>query len=288
MAVRIIEFLGKNASSLSASDYQSAEKLCPYIGKICKKINRELEQKPMCVVESRGGVPLIVCEHRLLSTDMKNPTSYQRSRLLEISQVVFDEGIEPKDIEYKYEVITRLRQRADFILRDKRNGDACILEVQGGGETSSTKILSDHVEQWETGGNVKLDDFPVRITKRGKRSTPGLIPANAWRRLQEQLIVKGGICISSDKKFVSAMGKTIYLRLLEKLPLIETMKRHKTGSWNCAFIPYDIVKQEVINFQIDRNNILYLDLKELIARLIEYGVRDDELFTSKMLPLEES
>ncbi|HEY9650964.1 MAG TPA: hypothetical protein V6C95_09895, partial [Coleofasciculaceae cyanobacterium] len=79
-----------------------------------------------------------------------------------------------------------------------------------------------------------------------------------------------------------------YLRLLEKLPLIETMQRHKTGSWNCAFIPYDIVKGEVIDFQIDRNNILYLDLKELIARLIEYGVRDDELFTSGMLPLEES
>ncbi|HAJ64470.1 MAG TPA: hypothetical protein DCP31_38920, partial [Cyanobacteria bacterium UBA8543] len=205
MAVKIIEFLGMNAHALSALDYRAAEKLCPYIGTMCKKINRELEQKPMCVVESRGGVPLIVCEHRLLSTVMENPTSYQRARLFAISQIIFDEGIEPKDIEYKYEVTTRLRQRADFVLRDKRKGDACILEIQGGGETSSTRILTDHVTKWENGENVRLDDFPVRVTKSGKMTTPGLIPANAWRRLQEQIIVKGGICVSSEKKFVAAM-----------------------------------------------------------------------------------
>ena len=168
MAVKIIEFLGINAHSLSPSDSRLANKFCPYIGKSCKKINRELEQKPMCVVESSGGVPLIVCEHRLLSTVMQNPIGYQRSRLLEISKVVFDQGIEPQDIEYKYEVTTKLRQRADFILRDKRNGDACILEIQGGGETSSTKILSDHVTRWENGEEVGLDDFPVRVTRNGE------------------------------------------------------------------------------------------------------------------------
>lgn len=84
------------------------------------------------------------------------------------------------------------------------------------------------------------------------------------------------------------MGKTIYLRLLEKLPLIETMKRQKSGSWNCAFIPYEISKGEAINFYLDRDNVLYLDLKELVNSLIEYGVRDDELFTTDMIPLEES
>ena len=187
-----------------------------------------------------------------------------------------------------YEVTTQLRQRADFILRDKRNGDACILEIQGGTETSYTKILSDHVTKWENGEEVGLDDFPVRVIRKGRLTTPGLIPANAWRRLQEQIIVKGGICVSSDKKFVAAMGKTIYLRLLEKLPLIETMKRQKIRNWNCAFIPYEISKGEAINFYFDINNILYLDLKELVNSLIEYGVRDDELFTTDMIPLEES
>jgi hypothetical protein len=288
MAVKIIEFLGMNTHSLTASEYQSAEKLCPYIGKTCKKINRELEQKPMCAVESSGGVPLIVCEHRLLSTDMQNPTSYQRSRLLEISQVIFEDGIAVQDIEYRYEVTTKLRQRADFILRDKRNGDACILEIQGGGETSSTRILTDHVTKWENGEDVRLDSFPARVTKTGRLTTPGLIPANAWRRLQEQLIVKGGICVSSDKKFVAAMGKTIYLHLLRKLPDIETLKRQKSGKWNCAFIPYEIRKDESINFYIDIDNVLYLDLQELVDRLIKYGVRDDELFTTGMLSLEES
>lgn len=287
MAVKIVEFLGMNAHSLSASDYQAAEKLCPYIGTMCKKINRELEQKPMCVVESRGGVPLIVCEHRLLSTVMHNPTSYQRARLFEISQIIFDEGIESKDIEYKYEVTTRLRQRADFVLRDKRNGDACILEIQGGGETSSTRILTDHVTKWENGENLRLDDFLVRVTKSGKMTAPGLIPANAWRRLQEQIIVKGGICVSSEKKFVAAMGKTIYLHLLGKLPTIESMKQQKSGSWNCAFIPYEISKSEQIDFNLDKDNVLYLDLKELVTKLIEYGVRDDELFAADMIPLEE-
>ena len=288
MAVKIIEFLGINAYGLKPSDPRLVNKLCPYMGKICKKIDRHGEQKPMCVVESTGGVPLIVCEHRLLSTDMKNPTPYQRSRLLEISKVVFEDGIEAQDIEYRYEVTTRLRQRADFILRDKRNGDACILEVQGGGETSSTRILTDHVTRWENGEDVRLDDFPFRVTKNGQKATPGLIPANAWRRLQEQLIVKGGICVSSEKKFVAAMGKTIYLHLLGKLPLIESLKRQKSGSWNCAFIPYGIRKGETIDFHLDAANILYLDLKELINRLIEYGVKDEELFTTGMIPLEES
>lgn len=219
---------------------------------------------------------------------MQNPTSYQRSRLLEISKVIFEDGIEPQDIEYKYEVTTQLRQRADFILRDKRNGDACILEIQGGGETSSTRIMSDHVTRWENGEQVGLDDFPVRVTRSGRLATPGLIPANAWRRLQEQIIVKGGICVISNKKFVAAMGKNIYLRLIEKLPLIETMKRPKLGDWNCAFIPYQISKGETINFYIDINNVLYLDLKKLVTSLIEYGVRDDELFRTEMIPLEES
>ena len=288
MAVKIIEFLGINAHELNPSDSRLANKLCPYMGKTCKKIDRYGEQKPMCVVESTGGVPLIVCEHRLLSTDMQNPTPYQRSRLLEISKVIFEDGIEPQDLEYRYEVTTRLRQRADFILRDKRNGDACILEIQGGGETSSTRILTDHVTRWENGENVRLDDFPFRVTKTGKKATPGLIPANAWRRLQEQLIVKGGICVSSDKKFVAAMGKTIYLHFLQKLPLLETMKRQKRSSWNCAFIPYEIRKNEIIDFHIDIDNVLYLDLKELVNRLIEYGVRDEELFATDMIPLEES
>ncbi len=84
------------------------------------------------------------------------------------------------------------------------------------------------------------------------------------------------------------MGKTIYLRLLEKLPLIETMKRPKSGAWNCAFIPYQISKGEAINFYIDVDNVLYLDLKELVNSLIEYGVRDDKLFITNMIPLEES
>lgn len=288
MAVKIIEFLGINTHGLESSDSRLANKSCPYMGKTCKKIDRYGEQKPMCVVESTGGVPLIVCEHRLLSTDMQNPTFYQRSRLLEISKVVFEDGIEIQDIEYRYEITTKLRQRADFILRDKRNGDACILEIQGGGETSSTKILTDHVTRWENSEDVRLDDFPFRVTKAGKRTTPGLIPANAWRRLQEQLIVKGGICVSSDKKFVAAMGKTIYLHLLKKLPLVDSMKRQKNSSWNCAFIPYEISKGETIDFYIDIDNILYLDLKELVNRLIEYGVRDEELFTTEMIALEES
>ncbi|HBE20520.1 MAG TPA: hypothetical protein DDW51_23640 [Cyanobacteria bacterium UBA11367] len=288
MAVKIIEFLGMNANEINSSDPRLANKLCPYINKTCKKIDRYGQQKPMCVVESKGGLPLIVCEHRLLSTDMENPTSYQRSRLLEISKVVFEDGIAAQDIEYKYEVTTKLRQRADFILRDKRNGDACILEIQGGGETSSTKILSDHITRWENGENVRLDDFPFRVTKTGKKATPGLIPANAWRRLQEQLIVKGGICISSEKKFVAAMGKTIYLHLLGKLPLVENLKRQKSGAWNCAFISYKITEGVTIDFEIDLDNILYLDLKELINRLIEYGEKDEELFTTNMIPLEES
>ena len=63
MAVKIIEFLGMNTYALSVLDSRLANRFCPYIGKTCKKINRELEQKPMCVVENSSGVPLIVCEH---------------------------------------------------------------------------------------------------------------------------------------------------------------------------------------------------------------------------------
>jgi hypothetical protein len=279
MAVKIIEFLGINAYGLKPSDPRLANKFCPYMGKTCKKIDRKRPQKPMCVVESSSGVPLIVCEHRLLSTQMRNPTSYQRSQIIEISKVIFEDGIQPNDIEYKYEVTTKLRQRADFVLRDKRKGDACILEVQGGGETSYTGILTEHIQKWEEGENLILDEL---------KSKPGLIPANAWRRLQEQLIVKGGICARSNKKFVVATGKTIALHLLKKLALIEPMKRTKNGLWNCAFIPYQIRKGEAIEFYIDIDNILYLDLEELVTRLIEYGERDDELFTTAMLPLEES
>lgn len=84
------------------------------------------------------------------------------------------------------------------------------------------------------------------------------------------------------------MGKTIYLHFLSKLPLVESMKRQKSGSWNCAFIPYEISKGETIDFYIDTDNILYLDLKELVNRLIEYGVRDEALFTDEMISLEES
>lgn len=83
------------------------------------------------------------------------------------------------------------------------------------------------------------------------------------------------------------MGKTIYLHFLGKLPLIESLKRQKSGSWNCAFIPYEMRKGEAIDFYLDADNVLYLDLKELINRLIEYGVKDEDLFTTGMIPLEE-
>ncbi|MFB2880391.1 hypothetical protein [Floridanema aerugineum] len=289
MAVKIIEFLGINANGLSPSDVRLTEKICPYIGKTCKKIDRHNPQKPMCVVESTGGVPLIVCAHRLLSTNMQNHTNYQRSRLFEISELIFNDSIKLDDIEYKNEVTTKLKQRADFILRDRRNGDACILEIQGGGETSNTKILSDHVTEWENQKKVKLDDFPKRITNKGKTVTPGLIPANAWRRLQEQLIVKGGICISSEKKFVVALGKTIYQHRLKNLPNLESLKLQKRERWNCAFIPYQIQKGENnIDFIIDHENLLYLDLYNLVSTLIKYGEKDEKLFTTNMKLLKES
>ena len=33
MAVKIIEFLGMNTHNLSPPEYESADKLCPYMGK---------------------------------------------------------------------------------------------------------------------------------------------------------------------------------------------------------------------------------------------------------------
>jgi hypothetical protein len=231
MAVSVAEYLGQRTD---VEDRQiipvelNSICSCPFMDSHCSKLTKNLQ--PVCSVRKLNGDLWIVCEHRLCATpkNRKLPdkkirkaklVAHQKELLWEIAQTVYRGDFNQDDIVINREVPVPIEEtggnyKADYIMRNISQAakiDEILLEMQGGGETSQTKFISDHVKSWSK-KEAPTNEFLRQIIAKANS-----IETNAWRRQQEQFLVKGNIVNQTGGKIVFAIGSLIYDYLLPRI-----------------------------------------------------------------------
>lgn len=263
MAISITEYLGhRTDNDVNLIQAQSDQnKTCPFNGLPCEKIVKG--NKPVCSIRNYGREKIIpheqladypfwiVCEHRLCSTSMKinhgNPslTIHQVERLLQIAKAVFSDAATDSNIFVRSEVSIKVNDErrqdmhADYVMTYKPDDPTyegkkrLIIEMQGGGETSNTGNMTRHVEKWEH------DAAPTNEGLRSLIMNVGILATNAWRRQQEQALVKSNVSDKTEKVdgFVLCVGSYLYNYLNTKLNL-DSLSCQPGGDWRVAIVSF--------------------------------------------------
>ena len=264
MGISVTEYLGHrtdNDSDLIQAQ-SSRNKICPFNALPCEKIVKG--NKPVCSVRNFGRkrtIPpdqlgenpfWIVCEHRLCSTSMKKVhgvpslTDHQIERLMQIAKVVFEDSASISNVFVRSEVSIKVNDErrqdmhADYVMTytpehpDAYEGKKkLIIEMQGGGETSSTGNMTRHVDNWEHNAARTNEGLRSLISK------VGILATNAWRRQQEQALVKSNVSEKTPNVdgFVLCVGSCLYNYLNTKLNL-DNLACQPGEDWKVAIISF--------------------------------------------------
>jgi hypothetical protein len=286
MSVRVAEYFGQNTESESPIIPIRDEGICPFMNDKCVKLAQN--NKPVCTVRKNNGDLWIVCRHRLCATKNKIPLSvYQKEVLFEVGKYTFGDDILPEDIAVKREVIIPVVEKskyyADYIMlnngsRGRRNGPKrVVLEMQGGGETSSTGAITRNIDSWEANSDRNNEEL-------GKVVDANPIITNAWRRQQEQFIVKGNIAMQTGGGIVFCVGKPLYDYLWErtKNANLNDLRDH---NWTLALIAFkekvSDEKDGPLFFEIDETRTLFTNYITFIQTLINQGEPCPKMFEGK-------
>ncbi|HAW3252166.1 TPA: hypothetical protein JLS05_004594, partial [Escherichia coli] len=222
MAVSIAEYLGQRTDVEQQIVPVSKGTLaqCPFMDRTCDKVSKN--NHPVCSVRKPDSTIWIVCEHRLCSTRQKKTiisgertqlvdnvlVEHQRDILRKVAKLIYqDPELQDSEIGVKREVNIPLPDsdnsyHADYVMRNfsgRGRVDEVLLEMQGGGETSSTGAITRHIATW-----ADLEIPTNEILRRPVAANT--IETNAWRRQQEQFLVKGNVVDQTGGKIVFAVG----------------------------------------------------------------------------------
>ena len=271
--------------------------LCPFSsGNVCKKLKSGNE--PVCSVRRADGTLWLNCSERLCSTKKDLPLNqHQANILLQVGRHIFSPNISPDDIcvkrEARLSVIEGTKYNADYIMT-VRGGlssfsgpDRLVVEMQGGGETTNTGDLTRHVQNWRVQGNT---------TNAFLRQETGASPleTNAWRRQQEQFIVKGNIAMKTWKGYGIAfcVGSLLYDYLMGKLVSANLPDLHQYN-WTLALITF---KEDVsappqpgpIPLAVDDEKLLYTNYQTFVQALINQGEPSLSAFRGDFITLNNA
>lgn len=292
MGVSVAEYLGERVDfEATISPAQTGAK-CPFMNRHCDKVAKS--KPPICSVRKPDGTLWITCEHRLCSTRSKNEkkqdirlTQYQNDILWEIASNVYRGVFCRDDIGIKREVNIPLPNssgyKGDFVMRNFAAGakvDELIVEMQGGGETSSTGSITRLIESWEKSPSNK---------KLGKPTKAGTIETNAWRRQQEQFLVKGNVVTQTGGKIVFVVGGLLYDYLLKKFQEKELRDLEK-HNWTLCIL--GIVEDKSQNptlgripLMVDQEKKLFTNYATFVRLLTDQGAPIPEIFEGDFLTL---
>lgn len=303
MAVSVAEYLGQRTD---IEDRQiipvklSTICECPFMDSHCAKLTKKLQ--PVCSVRKSNGDLWIVCEHRLCATpknrllpDKKKRkaklVTHQKELLWEVAKTVYKGDFTRDDIVINREVPVPIEEtggsyKADYIMRNISQTakiDEILLEMQGGGETSQTKFISDHVKGWSEQSRPTNEYLRQRIAKANS------IETNAWRRQQEQFLVKGNIVNQTGGKIVFAIGSLIYDYLLPRISgsKLRDLREH---NWTLCLIGIieDSSKDKTfgpIPLQIDEKRLLFTNYSTFVRTLTDQGGPEPSIFKGDFLSL---
>jgi hypothetical protein len=256
---------------------RSADKKCPFMNKECAKISKNL--KPVCSVRKHNGDIWIVCRDRLCSTNKGISLSdYQKNILLTIAKEVFSPEIQKKHILIKREtsipVVGSINYHADYVISIKnfsgelRGPKNIVLEMQGGGETSGTGCITRHIAAWENQQNRTNIFLSQEVSA-------GTIETNAWRRQQEQFIVKGNIVSQTGGAIVFCVGSPLYDYLWQRVSAarLNDLRHH---NWSMCLICFEEDKDSQpqpgpIPLKINPSKVLFTNYLTFVQTLINQG-----------------
>lgn len=303
MAVRVAEYLGQRTDV----DEPRIEPVplrtrcaCPFMEGSCSKLKKGLQ--PICSVRKSDQTLWIVCEHRLCATPKttkdtngkKIPSSlteHQRYILWEIASHIYRPPFTPSDILVNREVPipitgTSSTYKADYIMRNQNPSakiDEVLLEMQGGGETSQTKDISNHALEWSTNAHRSNDELARELSR------PNSIETNAWRRQQEQFLVKGNIVNQTGGKIVFAIGTLIYDYLIPRIQHAN-LRDLKNHNWTLCIVGMkekNLTPKEPgpIPIEVDTSRILYTNYSTFVRTLTDQGGPEPSIFEGKFTSL---
>ena len=296
MPVFVAEYLGVRTDNpqLAPTPINSTSQPtvpCPFRNDVCAKAKKG--QAPVCSIKDTNSSQVwIVCEHRLCATQPRSAAlnTYQINVLEKISDLVFPNVPKPQ-IAIRREARVRRTpgqnrtddSKADYLmvqldpsLGSQLSGSrGVILEMQGGGETSNTQLMTAQVRTWERTGLHSDLIAPIGIRD---------IATNAWRRQQEQFLFKGNVAHRSNGRLVFVMGEILYDKVLGNIPN-QPGAIPVTGGWTLALLG---VKEgsgnasfstgNSLSFELDPNRQLLTDYGAFARAITDQGLYDPELF----------
>ncbi|WP_293007289.1 MULTISPECIES: restriction endonuclease [unclassified Oscillibacter] len=295
MGVSVAEYLGQRTDVAAPNIVPvNVKSPCPFSsGNNCMKTGGD--KNPVCSVRKEDGTYWIVCENRLCTTKKDIPLcAHQQTILLDIAQHVFSPTITADQVLVKREEQLRVSDttnyKADYIMtiNDGHSPfpgpDRVILEMQGGGETSGTEKLTNIVKAWKR----SLHPTNAFLCRASRAST---LETNAWRRQQEQFIVKGNIAMLTWKGYGIAfcVGTLLYDYLSRKIDFRQLPDLH-AHNWTLALIG---IKEDVsrpattgpVPLIVDDTRLLYTNYQTFVHALINQGLPSPDAFTGNYINL---
>lgn len=311
MAVKVAEYLGLRAE-VSGTTIAPAigTPACPFTNsEPCKKIAND-KKPPVCSVRktARGvdGMLWITCSKRLCASQHGiSLSAYQSDMLYAIAKILFGAGINKDDVlikseekiafhapevkPYRADFTMQLRERKQSTMRGKNR---FIVEMQGGGETSNTGKLTAQIADWKGKTARTNADLIVPV------KDVGTLETNAWRRQQEQLLVKGSAAKDTGECGMAlCVGRALFDYIIRKIGedrLRSFRKDPQTSAWTLAIIPIvettandaeGIRAGDSIVLEPDKDQTLYMDYDHFVNLLVAQGGDSSDAFKGKCLDL---
>ncbi len=277
---------------------------CPFKNSHCEKAKRG--DKPVCSVRDTQTQELwIVCPSRFCAT-MKGPKSnrmplneHQKSILHSVAQEIFDSEIQRNEVLVDREVPIPITAdsdySADYVMWRKnpnftsigRQDRPVVLEMQGGGETTSTGDLTKHITDWEDGN--------AELTKTIAKTAP--LVTNAWRRQQEQFLVKGNTAMLTGGRIAFCIGAMIYDYLMPRLLSTTKFPQLKNANWTLALITVVEDKSQTaaarpscaphsLPLIIDTSRTLFTNYGFFVQAITNQGMACEAMFDRQFIDLE--
>lgn len=290
MAVHIAEYLGQRTDidqPVILPIEITQDKSCPFMSRDCTKSGI-----PMCSVRDTNNIVWIVCPERLCSTKRNIPLSdYQKKQLHSIAKTLFFSDITENKVlvsrEVSIPVVTGGSYHADYVMisKDSRSLDSygpdkVILEMQGGGETSNTGQLTSNAKAWRQTHQNENEQGNNNQLRQDTRANP--ITTNAWRRQQEQFIVKGNAAMLASKGTGMAfcVGTLLFDYLVKKVEHAN-LTNLREFNWTLALIEFcedqdTSIQPGPIPFKIGRT--IFTNYQNFVRALVDQGEPSPKIF----------
>lgn len=295
MGVTVAEYLGMRTDvEFPVISPVSGQVMCPFsAGNTCKKVKSG--NHPVCSVRRPDGRLWIVCSDRLCATKKDIPLcQHQSDILLDIGRHIFSTDVSKEQVcvkrEARLDVVEGTKYNADYVIslaegRTPYSGpDRLVLEMQGGGETTNTGKLTEVVNRWVTNPN-RTNALLRQVSEASTLET------NAWRRQQEQFIVKGNIAMKTWKGYGIAfcVGSILFDYLMDKLASAN-LPDLKEYNWTLALLGISEDESQPIvagpiPLKVDESRMLFTNYQTFVQALINQGEPSLQAFRGEFINL---